>query len=205
MTTNTKFKGIGFDYGGVIAGQPGYIFDEKISNILGVSVDEFKTSYFKFNELYNKDIISREELWGMILKDLQKETKINDVFVFLNQQSLGEINLNMLNLIDDLRRRGFKVGMFSNFTKEVAIEMRKNGLDKHFDVFLISAEVGYAKPNIEAFILLAEKMGILPTELIFIDDTKESLSSSKQVGFHPILFRDYESLIKELTSLGILN
>ena len=205
MTTNTKFKGIGFDYGGVIAGQPSCLFDEKISNILGVSVDEFKTSYFKFNESYNRGYILREEFWRMVLKDLQKEILFNEVLIFLNQQSKGEINLKILDLIDDLRQQGLKVGMFSNFTKEAADKMRENGLDKHFDAFLVSAEIGHAKPSMEAFTALTEKMGILPIELIFIDDTKESLSTSERVGFHPILFRDYDSLLKKLTSLGVLN
>ncbi len=140
----------------------------------------------------------------MILKDLQKEILFNDVLMFLNQQSKGDINLKILDLIDNLRQQGLKVGMFSNFTKEAASKMRETGLDKHFDAFLVSAEIGHAKPSVEAFTALTEKMGILPTELIFIDDTKESLSSSKQAGFHPILFRGYELLVEELTSLGVL-
>lgn len=203
--STTKFKGIGFDYGGVIDGQSSSFFDKKISEILDVNIDEFKISYFKFNELYNKGSISKEELWKMILKDLNRETKKDDVFAFLKQQPIGEINLKILDLIDSLRSRGFKVGMFSNFTKEAADKMREIGIDKHFDTFLVSAETGCVKPSVEAFNILAEKMDILPTELIFIDDTEKSLSSAKEVGFHPILFRGYESLIEELKSLKIFN
>jgi putative hydrolase of the HAD superfamily len=200
-----KFKGIGFDYGGVIAGQPSTIFVKKISKLLSISTDQFHVSYFRFNELWNKHSISMEDSWKIILKDLKKENRIDEVLEFIKHQPKNKINLKMLNLVDHLRDKGYKVGLFSNFTKQAANEMRKIGIDKHFHVFLVSAEIGVMKPDVKAFKIFAQKIGIMPSELIYIDDTEKSLSSSKEVGFHPILFKNYNSLIKELVSLDILD
>ncbi len=77
-------------------------------------------------------------------------------------------------------------------------------MDKHFDVFLVSAEIGYVKPSAEAFKMLAENLGIKLSELVFIDDTQNSLSLSGEIGFQPILFKNYDCLVNELILLGIL-
>jgi HAD superfamily hydrolase (TIGR01509 family) len=95
------------------------------------------------------------------------------------------------------------VGLLSNNTLEAAREMRKSGLDAYFDVFDISAETGHAKPLPEAFIEFARKLEVEPKELVFIDDSKNSLSSATEVGYLPILYVGYGKLIGRLTSLGL--
>ena len=52
-----KFSAIGFDYGGVIAGQPCCVFNKGVCDILGITIEEYKTSYFKYNNIdeYSKD------------------------------------------------------------------------------------------------------------------------------------------------------
>jgi hypothetical protein len=40
-------------------------------------------------------------------------------------------------------------------------------------------------------------------ELIYIDDTERSLANVKEIGYRPILFTDYETLLHDLKSLGI--
>jgi putative hydrolase of the HAD superfamily len=200
-----KFKAVGFDYAGVIYGKPSSIFDDGISKLLDISIKEFKISYHKFSELYNKHSVSREELWKMVLKDLGKEGMTTEVFEYFKNLPEPKINNEVLLLVEKLKSMGYKVGLFSNNSKQAAEEMRREGIDKHFDVFLVSAEAGCVKPSFEAFKMLAEKLGVRLSELVFIDDTANSLSLSGVIGFQPILFKDYNSLVKELILLGIVD
>lgn len=82
--------------------------------------------------------------------------------------------------------------------------MRATSLDKHFDVFMVSDETGMMKLDPEIFNLFVDHLGIKLSELTFIDDSRQSLSTSKSCGFEPLLFESYEKLLKDLEYLGIL-
>lgn len=82
--------------------------------------------------------------------------------------------------------------------------MRRQGLEKHFDVFQISAETKLMKPQPEAFRHFAEALGVSVTELVFVDDAEKSLSTATECGFTSILFTGKEDLIGQLQSFGIL-
>ena len=75
---------------------------------------------------------------------------------------------------------------------------------KHFDTIIISAEVGMSKPDPQIFQLFAQQLGVETTELIFIDDSENSLISAKEVGYTPILYTGYEELEEQLQNLGII-
>jgi putative hydrolase of the HAD superfamily len=143
-----------------------------------------------------------QDRWNPILKDLKREDKWEAVLDFCSQEK--GINQNVLNLIDELRSKGYKLGLLSNNSLEGGVEIRKKGIDKYFDTVLISAEIGLMKPQQEIFFLLAERLGVRPEELIFIDDTPRSLEGAEKVGFHPLVFTTYESLLKDLDTLEVI-
>jgi hypothetical protein len=116
-----------------------------------------------------------------------------------------QTNQEVLELIDRLRAKGYKTGLLSNNNQQAADKMRTDGLDKHFDVFIVSAEVGVMKPDPEIFNLFAERLGVKLPELVFIDDSKRSLSASEECGFAPVLFESYEQLVKELSKRGVFS
>lgn len=196
------YKAIGFDYGGVLNFSksvfPGF------SEITGISVDELKAHYFKQNQLANLGEVSYEQLWTKILTELGHQDKIDQVIEHMHKQLSRMPNPEMIALVDEIKNLGYKTGLFSNNTKDIGQDMRKQGLDKHFDAFLISAEVGYQKPSTEAYNLLCKKLNVLPEELIFVDDSPTSLSSANEIGYHPILFKDYNQFREELGVLKIL-
>lgn len=195
------YKAIGFDFGGVLnyskSTLPG------LAEIIGVPLDELRAYYFKNNHLANVGSMSYEELWTKIATEFGHPEKAAEVVNHIHIQWDYRNNEDMLALVDELRRNGYKTGLFSNNTKEIAIKMRERGLEKHFDVFLISAEVGFQKPSAEAFNLFCKELGVLPNELIYVDDNENSLRLADEIGYHPILFKNYDQFRDELISLKI--
>ena len=47
------------------------------------------------------------------------------------------------------------------------------------------------------------KYGLRADECVFIDDTEENVEAAKALGFSGIVFRDYESLLRDLSDLGL--
>ena len=72
-------KAIGFDYGGVIKGNPGAIFGAGITNILGVTDEQFYQAYYRHNKAVNRGEISWPELWKLVLSELNKSDKFQEV------------------------------------------------------------------------------------------------------------------------------
>lgn len=78
-----------------------------------------------------------------------------------------------------------------------------NGILKLVDEVVISGEIGFQKPYTEAFDVVFQKLGVLPQEVIFIDDAPKSLEKAVEIGYTPILFLGNDKLKKDLSELGI--
>lgn len=199
-----KYKAVGFDWGGVLNGKPGKFFGQKVSELLGTTHEKYLEAYFHHNKKINRGEVTWEELWSLVLTELGQPEKVQEIMKISQEFNADSLNQDVLGLVDKLRALGYKVGLLSNNTREKAVMMREKGLDKHFDVFHISAETALVKPEPEAFRHLADELDIEISELVFIDDSEKSLSTSRECGFTPILFESYEQLENELIKLGIL-
>jgi putative hydrolase of the HAD superfamily len=202
------YKAIGFDYGGVIGGVNtlGVNFTKKACELLEVDPDEYSDVYFSLNHLINLgEVATWPEFWKIFVDKLGKPEKL-DALLQLNKvvdQDLLIVDQRMPLLIDQLRESGYRTGLLSNAAVQAGQHMREQGLDKHFDVFHISAETKLMKPNPRAFNKLANELQVNINELIFIDDAPKSLSTAVECGFTPILFTSFEKLLHDLTTLGI--
>ena len=197
-----KYKAIGFDYGGVLYGPSGVVFDNAVANLINVSVEEYRQTYFR----HNTKFASSELIWKHVLNDLDQEQCFEDLLQFIARfNNEKKINSDMIELASDLRSRGYKVGLLSNNSREKADAMRLQKINTYFDAFCVSAEIGYSKPEKQAFEYLTGQLGVALNELIFIDDEPTSLKNSRRDGYAAIRFIGYDQLIKDLISFGILN
>ncbi len=197
-----NIKAVGFDYGGVIGMHKPIM--PRISEIINMPLEELKAIYFQHNKLANVGDISYRELWGIILAQTNKTKYLKEVLDYLVENGKADNNIQVINIIDELRNSGIKVGLLSNNTRSNGVVLREEGLDKHFDVFLISAEIGFQKPDPQAFNVLFEQLEMQPSETAYIDDTEQSLRGASDIGYHSILYKNAEQLRTDLVSLGVL-
>lgn len=198
-----NYQAVGFDWGGVLNGQPGQFFGQTVANLLGITHKQYLAAYFKHSSKINRGEISEAELWRLVLTEISQPDKAQQVMALSRTANAENTNQAVLDLVDKLRNHGYKVGLLSNNIPEKAARMRRTGLDKHFDVFHISAETGYVKPEPVAFSHFAAALGVAPADLIFIDDSEKSLSTAGYCGFTPVLFEGYAKLKADLLKLGI--
>ncbi len=111
----------------------------------------------------------------------------------------------MLELAKTLRDRGLKIGLLSNLISGTPWDaaMHAAGVDAYFDTILLSGDIGFVKPDPQAFELLAERLEIKTSELVFIDDQAGNLAGAEKLGVTPIVFRNYQQLIAELGQHGV--
>ncbi|MEI6133626.1 MAG: HAD family phosphatase [Desulfomonile sp.] len=67
----------------------------------------------------------------------------------------------------------------------------------------LSYELGSKKPETVFFTKAIELFGIRPEQAVFIDDLEENVTAAKGIGINAIQFTDFDSLLDELTQLGL--
>ncbi len=199
-----SIKAIGFDWGGVLCGRPSAVFNEGFAAFADVSVQEFENAYFTHADKLSSQKLSQEQLWALVLNDLHRSDLIPNVHsavAELNESNI--LNQDIFKLVDRLRKNGYKTGLLSNNTQEFADKARADGISEHFDSFIVSAEVGYRKPDPEIFKMFTAELKVDANELVFIDDSAKSLSTADISGYKPILFKNYADLVVELNNLEV--
>lgn len=203
-----NYKAVGFDYGGVIGGvgNSGPSFSDQVCILLGIDKPTYNEAFFGIYQMINLGgVATWREFLPSLLDRLGRPERLNDVIAINDneERKLRIVSSVMMDIVDAIRQRGYKTGLLSNNTIEGGRAMRVAGLDDHFDTFHISAETKLMKPNPEAFQKFTHDLGVNIQELVFIDNSKNNLSTASKCGYTPILFNDPVNLSEQLDHLGI--
>jgi len=114
----------------------------------------------------------------------------------------GEVrNQALLDYILELRK-SYKVGMLSNVSNGGLLRrFRVDELDKYFDATVASAEVGYAKPEPEAYEIIADRLSVRLDECVFTDDREVYTEGARAVGMQGIVYTDFAQFKTDLENL----
>lgn len=90
-------------------------------------------------------------------------------------------------LLESLRDRGMRTGVVANSWPDPARVLRADaealGLAAHFDVMMLSGEVGYRKPAPEIFLRACEELRVDPAQVVFVgDDLERDVHGARRVG-----------------------
>ena len=116
----------------------------------------------------------------------------------------GEVrNWPLFDCILELRKT-YKTALLSNAgTKSLEVRFAPGELDKYFDTVVVSAVIGYAKPEARAYEIVAEKLGMRLDECVMIDDRELYCEGARGVGMEAILYQSVPKLIDDLAQLGL--
>lgn len=91
----------------------------------------------------------------------------------------------MFALIGDLRSAGLKVGLLSNSWANDY----PDDLLARFDAVVISGDVRMRKPDPAIYRLVLDRLGVLPTRCVFVDDAPPNVAAAAALGMHAIRHR----------------
>jgi len=175
-----------FDFGGVVikwkSNDP--IFDG-IAERYAVPREELRR-YFEAQlpELEAGDISMREFLVRALAK-FGKQLRRGDSPDWLWTEPferLVKFRSGTVKVIESLRRRGYKVYLFSNTSLPHVRFLKRMGWDRMVDGFLTSCELGSTKPSPEAFERALGVIGVDRSRVVFIDDKRENVEGAKRFG-----------------------
>jgi putative hydrolase of the HAD superfamily len=115
-------------------------------------------------------------------------------------------NEPMLDLMRELRERGYRMAILTNNVREwEPLWRNKLPVDEIFELIVDSAWVGMRKPDPEIYRLTLERLGGLePAACLFVDDNELNVEAARGLGMRAVQFRSNEQAIPEINStLGI--
>jgi putative hydrolase of the HAD superfamily len=166
------------------------------------------------DELKQKDVAAAEELRSLVqaanrgiidpAESTERAAKLLGLSTDDYRQKItkGEVrNMPLLEYIPTLRPL-YKTALLSNITVQ-GIERRfpDNELARYFDETVISSDIGYAKPDREAYEITAERLNVAPTECIFTDDRIDFCVAAEAVGMLSIEFKSFDQFKTDLESM----
>jgi putative hydrolase of the HAD superfamily len=105
----------------------------------------------------------------------------------------------MVDAVRDARRAGIRTGLLSNSWGTRRYD--KSRLVELFDAVVISGEEGMRKPAPEIYSLAAERLGLAPAEIVFVDDLPHNLSPAEKLGMAVVHHRESATTIPALERL----
>ena len=86
-------------------------------------------------------------------------------------------------LLQELKRRGIKIGLISNCYSDEADVIRKSSIFPYLDVALLSYEQGTCKPDCELYKKAMEKLGVTAEECLYVGDGgSKELFAARDLG-----------------------
>lgn len=107
--------------------------------------------------------------------------------------------------IKALQKAGYKVLYLSNFSKQ-ALEGCKEAMAfiDETDGGILSYREHVIKPNPDIYHILEKRYNLSPEQTVFIDDTPVNIEAAVKLGWHGIVYRNYDQVKEELNSIGVI-
>ncbi len=94
-----------------------------------------------------------------------------------------------------------KTGILSNSGPGAREAERHHGFEDITDDIVYSHEVGLAKPDPAVYALAAERLGVRPHEILFLDDSQRCVDGALAAGWHALRHVDTSTSIRELETI----
>jgi epoxide hydrolase-like predicted phosphatase len=194
-------RAVYFDLGGVIVRTEQPEPRTKLADSLGLTYADIDKLVFE-NESSKQaslGLITETRHWQNVARSLNQPD--SEVERLRTEFFAGDrIDLELVDLIRSLRP-AIKVGLISNAWSELRAYIEEQNFADAFDDMVISAEVGFAKPDPRIYQAALQNLQVLPAESVFLDDMLKNVEAARKIGMHAIHFVQPDQAIAELKAL----
>ena len=153
-------------------------------------------------EEFDKGIISTEEVIDIFAESAPEYRKYIEQIFEDPTKMIAQYDYAK-PWIKELKERGYKIYILSNWSKPTYYACLDNELDflPLVDGAVFSFQEHVIKPDKKIFELICNRYNINPSEAVFLDDRPANVLGAKEAGLHTICFQHYQQGRKELETL----
>ena len=198
----TKIKAIIIDFGGVILRTEDRGPRTHLANGYGLTYQELDDIVFSSASSKQAALgkISSDLHWNQVCSELHINPLMKDKLIadFFAGDQLDWKLIKYLQKNNKL----FQIALLSNAWDDLRHHLEFEWKFAHiFEIMVISAEVGLAKPDPKIFEYTLDRLGVVAGEAIFIDDFLENIQVACELGLNVIHFQNFSQLKNEITRM----
>lgn len=180
-------KGVIFDLDGVI------VFTDKYHYLAWKKIADEENIYF--DEIINNRLrgVSRMDSLDIILEKANKNytlkekevlaTKKNEIYKeYLKQLGENDVSKDVIETLMTLKNNNIKLAIGSSSKNTMTI-LSQIGLLSYFDAIVDGTQISKSKPDPEVFLKAAQKLGLLASECLVIEDATTGIDAAVSGGF----------------------
>jgi putative hydrolase of the HAD superfamily len=198
---NKSIKFIYFDIGGVLVDWLGAFYS--VAKKFRKERQSFIKIFRTVDDDITRGIITPKDLW-QICQDKLKITD-NKNTDFLDLWTNDYFPIKKTHQLVKKLTSNYQIGLLSNIYKGMTDQLIQKQLIPNIDYaqVILSCNLGTKKPEEKIYKIAQQKSKVKPSEILFIDDSKENLPPAKKLGWNCFKFnyRNPQESIKELEKL----
>ena len=199
-----ELRALLLDFGGVLILPHNSEARQRWLDRIGRENDEFETWLWQTQEALAalRGDISPAEFWVRIGAQVGLSEK-ESMAMASDYWAGDELNQAAVALARLARESNLRVGLLSNAYTDLRPILASYGLQELFHDLVVSAIVGIIKPNAAIYRLACSRLGVLPEEAVFVDDSRANIESARQVGLHALQYVGQHTLHTAAQLLGL--
>ena len=165
--------------------------NEALLEVSNTSIEE-KEHVSTFN-----GIPTRKKLEILIGQKRVKESELERIYDLKQEKTIQIIQQKAqkrkekIELITELKRRGFVVACFTNSIRETAnLMLSKTGVLDLFELVVTNQDVSSPKPNPEGYIKVMKHFKVSKEETCIIEDSPKGIEAAEQSGAQVIVVKN---------------
>lgn len=202
MNTNSRIKAVVFDLDGVYFESGTSNFVISLKRVYGLTQRQIEDVYLKSSEMkkFKHGEITSLDFWEFALQKWNVETTRNELIAMM--LSSYNVREETQRYVENLRKLSVKTAICTNnFSDRIEGLKERFNLAKYFDSIVVSCEIGAAKPCAQIFNHLADKLNLMPNEIVMSDDKESNVVALQELGFEAFLYEDWEGFVDKTNKL----
>src|SRR5215831_5250040 len=199
------------DYGNVLTHPQPADWCESVASLVGVSTETFREAYWEHRQRYDAGLRAAE-YWRRVLQTLGHSPRALEVEVIIDRLVEADVaswtryREDVWDLALLFRLNGGRTAFLSNGVVEAMARIRaERHLERWFDVVVVSCEVGAAKPEPVIFEMCLSRLGVKPSQALFVDDRIVNIEGAARLGIQTFHFSGTDAVSRLAQSVRALS
>jgi putative hydrolase of the HAD superfamily len=180
-------KAVIFDYGLVLSSPQPKAEVEAMASLLQMDFHTFYDFSWRYRLEYDQAVLDASSYWNAVAQRALPPEDIERL-IEIDSKSWTHPNPVMPGWAGQLREAGLRTAILSNMPVPVRDAVERCEWLPEFDCRTYSCDLRITKPSREIYEHCLTKLGIPPSETLFLDDRPENIRAAEALGMHGIVF-----------------
>lgn len=178
-----------FDYGEVVALRPTAEAFARLAASVGAPAGEFQEGYWRFRDKYDRGLDALE-YWQAVggRAGIDVGPGEAEMLTAADVELWNTLDPRSVTLVTELAAAGRRLALLSNAPIAHGTAFRSREWAAPFEHFVISGELGTAKPDPAIWTALLDRLGAPAGEVLFLDDREVNVVTAREAGIKAFLF-----------------